>query len=116
MTRITHRYDDVPHWSPRITGKERDSETGLDYFGARYYASTTGRFMTPDPVGIMKQKLRDPQQWNMYAYARNNPLRFMDPTGMYVANCGSDVKNCDKQIQNFDNAVKNALKSKIRTL
>ena len=35
-------------WAQRITGKERDSETGLDYFGARYYASNMGRFMSPD--------------------------------------------------------------------
>jgi RHS repeat-associated protein len=95
-----------------FTGKERDSESGLDNFGKRYHASTMGRFMTPDPIGIMKQKLRDPQQWNMYSYSRNNPLRFMDPTGMYVADCGSGVKNCDKQIQNLDKSLQNALKSK----
>ena len=86
----------------KFTGKERDAETGLDYFKARYFGSALGRFTSPDPIGIMKQKLFDPQQWNAYAYARNNPLRFTDPTGMYVANCGSDVKNCDKQITNFD--------------
>jgi RHS repeat-associated protein len=96
----------------KFTGKERDAETGLDYFGARYYGSNMGRFLTPDPIGIMKQKLRDPQQWNMYSYARNNPLRFMDPTGMYVASCGDGVKNCDKQIQNLDKQLQNALKSK----
>ncbi len=96
----------------RCTGKERDTETGLDYFGARYYASNMGRFMTPDPIMIMKQKLRDPQQWNMYSYTRNNPLRFMDPTGMYVASCGNGVKNCDKQIQNLDKQLQSALKSK----
>jgi RHS repeat-associated protein len=52
----------------KFTGKERDTESGLDNFGKRYNASSMGRFMTPDPVGIMKQKLLDPQQWNMYAY------------------------------------------------
>jgi RHS repeat-associated protein len=95
-----------------FTGKERDTESGLDNFGKRYHASTMGRFMTPDPIGIMKQKLRDPQQWNMYSYSRNSPLRFMDPTGMYVADCGSGVKNCNKQIQNLDKSLQNALKSK----
>lgn len=48
----------------------------------------------------------------MYSYSRNNPLRFMDPTGMYTADCGSGVKNCDKQIQNLDKSLQNALKSK----
>jgi RHS repeat-associated protein len=64
----------------RFTGKERDVETGLDYFGARYYASRTGRFTTVDP-GHVGGNIFDPQSWNAYAYARNNPLRFVDPTG-----------------------------------
>jgi RHS repeat-associated protein len=68
----------------KFTGKERDQETGLDYFGARYFGSALGRFTSPDPIGIMKQKLVDPQQWNMYVYARNSSLRFMDPTGEFV--------------------------------
>jgi RHS repeat-associated protein len=74
-----------------FTGKERDTESGLDNFIKRYHASSLGRFMTPDPIGIMKQKLTDPQQWNMYSYARNNPLRFIDPLGMYVC---TDQKQC----------------------
>ncbi len=64
-----------------FTGKERDAETGLDYFGARYFSGAQGRFTSADPVGIMKQKMLDPQQWNMYAYARNNPLAVIDPDG-----------------------------------
>jgi RHS repeat-associated protein len=104
--------DGTPSEKYLFTGKERDNESGLDNFGKRYNASSMGRFMTPDPVGIMKQKLLDPQQWNMYAYVRNNPLRFVDPTGMYLAGCGSGVKNCDKQIQNLDKSLQNALKSK----
>jgi len=95
-----------------ITSKERDAETGLDYFGARYMSSAQGRFTSPDPIHIMPQKLLDPQQWNMYAYVRNNPLRFLDPTGMYIAGCDGDVKSCDKQISNFDKTLQNALKSK----
>jgi RHS repeat-associated protein len=87
----------------KFTGKERDTESGLDNFGARYNASSLGRFMSPDPVGIMKQKLIDPQQWNMYAYVRNNPLRFIDPFGMYSCDgtrlfCGR-VEMAYKQIQ-----------------
>ena len=64
----------------RFTGKERDAETGLDYFSARYYGAPTGRFTTPDP-GHIGGDIFDPQSWNAYAYARNNPLRFVDPTG-----------------------------------
>lgn len=63
-----------------FTGKERDAETGLDYFGARYYSGAQGRFSSPDPP-FMDQMEGDPQSWNMYSYVRNNPLRFIDPTG-----------------------------------
>ncbi len=67
-----------------FTGKERDSESGLHYFGARYYGSSLGRFMSFDPVQMSRKKLLDPQQWNMYSYTRNNPLRFVDPDGREV--------------------------------
>jgi RHS repeat-associated protein len=63
----------------KFTGKERDAESGLDDFGARYYASATGRFMTADDGS--DQDPRDPQSWNLYGYARNNPIRNLDPTG-----------------------------------
>jgi len=67
-----------------FAGKERDAESGLDYFGARYMASSMGRFMSPDePVD---QHPADPQSWNMYSYVRNNPLILTDPTGNYA--CG----------------------------
>jgi RHS repeat-associated protein len=66
----------------RSTGKERDTETGNDYFGARYYGSSMGRFMSPDPVFISAQRLADPQSLNLYAYVRNNPLGLTDDTGL----------------------------------
>jgi len=65
----------------KFTGKERDAQTGLDYFGARYYGSRFGRFTSVDPVYNWKENLVDPQRWNRYAYARNNPLRYVDPDG-----------------------------------
>ena len=68
----------------RFTGKERDAETGLDYFGARHYAQRTGRFTTVDPVQTTSDNLADPQRWNRYAYVRNNPLRFSDPDGRCI--------------------------------
>src|SRR5205807_8605736 len=67
----------------KFTGKERDSETGLDYFGARYLSNSMGRFVTPDPL-LNSGKPWDPQSWNRYSYVLNNPLRYTDPTGLYV--------------------------------
>jgi len=63
-----------------FTGKERDSESGLDNLGARFDSSSMGRFMSPDAF-FNDSHVGDPQSWNEYAYARNNPLRYIDPTG-----------------------------------
>jgi len=67
------------------TGKERDAETGLDYFLARYYSGAQGRFTTPDwsktPEGVPYADLSNPQSLNLYTYVRNNPLRTADPDG-----------------------------------
>ena len=68
----------------RFAGKERDPETGLDYFGARYYASRSGRFTTVDPVTTVQDNWLDPQRWNRYAYALNNPRRYTDPDGRWI--------------------------------
>ena len=68
----------------RFAGKERDQDTGLDYFGARYYASGNGRFTTVDPISVTEARLLNPQRLNRYAYAVNNPLRYIDPKGLDV--------------------------------
>jgi RHS repeat-associated protein len=65
----------------QFTGQERDALERQDYFGARYYRPRHGRFSQVDPVYA---GLFDPQQWNRYAYARNNPLSFVDPDGRQV--------------------------------
>jgi RHS repeat-associated protein len=79
----------------RYTGKERDAESGLDYFGARMYASTMGRFMSPDDFG---GHLEDPQTLNKYAYAGNNPLRYTDPSGHdFWQSCSTAGKSCGNQ-------------------
>jgi len=64
----------------KFTGQERDSETQLDYFHARYYSAAQGRFQSPDP-GNAGADPSDPQTWNGYAYVNNNPLMFTDPDG-----------------------------------
>ena len=92
---IVSRHEFLPfgeEWTPGtpqrenklFTGKERDPETGLDYFGARYYDSQVGRFTTIDPVYIWSENLVDPQRWNRYAYVRNNPLKYTDPDGRCI--------------------------------
>ena len=85
-------YDCTPNFvhlcvlnASRFTGKERDQESGNDYFGARYYTSSMGRWMSPDwsakiePVPYAK--LDDPQTLNLYQYERNNPLGGFDADG-----------------------------------
>jgi len=74
-----------------FTGKERDSESGLDNFGARYMSSQYGRFMTPDPAGMLAADPSNPQSWNMYSYVLNNPLSLVDPTGEEY--CRSDYND-----------------------
>lgn len=69
-----------PGLTQKFTAKERDAESGIDYFGARYTASSMGRFDTPDEI-LFDQFSQNPQSWNLYAYVRNNPLRFTDPVG-----------------------------------
>lgn len=81
----------------RCTGKERDAESGNDYFGARYYASSMGRWMSPDydntgddPEPIPYADLEGPQSLNLYSYVGNNPLYRKDPDGhSYVVYDGS---------------------------
>jgi RHS repeat-associated protein len=58
----------------RFTRQEIDSETGLHYFGARYYSSGSGRFRSPD-VPLLDQNIHDSQSWNLYSYVRNNSLK-----------------------------------------
>ena len=75
----------------QFTGKERDNETGLDYFDARYLASFQGRFTSPDPLSIEFNRLNDPQQLNNYSYCINNPFRHTDPTGLDITFNGLDA-------------------------
>ena len=77
-----------------FTGKERDAESGLDYFGARYYGGALGRFASPDwseyPEAIPYASLKEPQSFNLYSYVSNNPLRRRDPDGHHQE-CAPDT-------------------------
>ena len=88
--------DSVRH---QFTSKERDIETGLDYFLARYYSNTQGRFTSADPFSIIllrqnskneanrqafNEFIGDPRRWNRFAYAVNSPLVFTDKTGLDI--------------------------------
>ena len=74
------------HFSQSLyTGKERDVESGNDYFGARYYSSAVGRFLSPDwsakEEPVPYAKLDSPQSLNLYSYVMNNPMTRADPDG-----------------------------------
>jgi RHS repeat-associated protein len=75
-----------------FTGKERDTESGNDYFGARYYASSMGRWMSPD-LPFADQDTENPQSWNLYSYVRNNPLNHIDDSGMLTIIIGGTGYN-----------------------
>ena len=64
----------VPPKRYRMSAKERDEESGLSYFGARYYAPWLCRWMSPDPAGVA-------DGLNLYVYARDNPVTRVDPDG-----------------------------------
>lgn len=82
----------------KFTGKERDTESGNDYFGARYISSSAGRFMSPDwsatAEPVPYAKLGNPQSLNLYAYVFNNPMVFVDADGH---SCGgpNDDYSCE---------------------
>lgn len=95
----------------KFTGKERDGETGLDYFGARYFSGAQGRFASPDPY-MPSADVKDPQSWNRYAYARNNPLRYIDPNGLDWEDLSEEQRRVFQQYANQHNK---ANKTKLST-
>lgn len=65
----------------QFTQKERDVETGLDNFVARFYSATHGRFTSCDPNSVGSRQIINPQRWNLYVFVLNNPLVLYDPDG-----------------------------------
>jgi RHS repeat-associated protein len=104
----------------KFTQKERDIETGLDYFLARYYSSNQGRFTGVDryDINVERQSIVDeeqaertffeyisqPQQWNRYSYAINNPLKYIDPLGEAIELTGTEEERT-KQLEELRKAV-----------
>lgn len=105
------------HWRDFLGILNVENDDYLDYMHARYYDPKMGRFLSPDPLD---GKQRVPQSWNRYAYALNNPLKYTDPTGMYVfAACSGTEEQCkadqsafeaarQANLQSNDEAVRNA--------
>jgi RHS repeat-associated protein len=95
----------------KFTGKERDTESNLDNFGARYYSSQYGRFLSPDefsggpvdafssgdplpPGPLPYADISNPQSLNKFTYTRNNPLRWTDPNGHCLSGLIADTVLC----------------------
>jgi RHS repeat-associated protein len=108
---VVARYDFLPFGEPwdtvppnpspdarQFTGKERDVETGLDYFGARYMRAQSGRFISIDPVLTVDAALVNPQRWNRYAYSLNNPFRFVDPDGRQIKDLMTFMATHEKEL------------------
>ncbi|MDP1836157.1 MAG: RHS repeat-associated core domain-containing protein [Chlamydiales bacterium] len=81
-------YPDSTSINPwRFSSKRHDPETGWVLFGRRYYDPDTARWLTPDPIGFQDGP-------NLYAYVYNNPLSYMDPTGLRSESC----PNCGRPL------------------
>ena len=77
----------------KFTGKERDPDMGVDYFGARFYQGAMARFYSPDSPSYSCHE--NPQSWNLYAYALNNPVTFRDADGHKI-DCANNTQQCQK--------------------
>lgn len=69
------------HVRQRFTGYEKDDETGLDFAQARMYQNRHGRFTAPDPL-LASADGTNPQTFNRYSYTGNNPINYIDPSGL----------------------------------
>jgi RHS repeat-associated protein len=74
----------------KFTGQERDDETGFDFFQARYFYGAQGRFNSVDPTRL-SAFIDNPQTWNRYSYAYNNPLRFVDKNGRWPTSIHNQI-------------------------
>lgn len=90
----------------RFTGKYLDDDTGLYYYGARYYDPALGRFISPDPLYIADPErcTTNPIACNLFAYANNNPMAFIDPTGLDGVVAGDEAyrRQVEESLQRID--------------
>lgn len=103
---------DLGSTEQHFTGRERDTESGLDYFGARYYASSMGRFMSPDwsiqAEPVPYAKFEDPQSLNLYGYVKNSPLSRVDldghqePGGSGASSRGGSENDPEGDMESFE--------------
>ena len=91
----------------KFTQKERDAESGLDYFLARYYSSVQGRFTGVDPL-LSSGKTHRPESWNRYSYCYNNPLRYLDPDGKKVK------AEDEKALRNIRNTLPASIRNQVK--
>lgn len=90
----------------RFTGQYLDDDTGLYYFGARYYDPHLGRFISPDPLYLSDPErcVTTPIGCGLYAYASNNPMAFIDPTGLKATVAGDEAyrRQVEENLQRID--------------
>jgi RHS repeat-associated protein len=104
-------YQADPSQRIKFTSKERDSETGLDFFEARYMTSAQGRFISPDPL-LNSGRPWEPQSWNRYAYVLNNPIALTDPSGLYdFGPCKATKWECEAWRNRFNAGIADAQKA-----
>ena len=103
----TRLHEGLAEQEKLYTGKDYDAESGLYYYGARYYYPILGRFTSQDQaylnLGRLEIQLIDPQSWNSYSYVRNNPLILVDPNGQFwdtVLDIGTTVWDANSVIRN----------------
>jgi RHS repeat-associated protein len=96
---------ETPEAKTKFTGHIRDTGRAgglsLDYMHARSFSATIGRFLSVDPKAHIKQAMRQPQMWNRYTYAINNPLAYTDPTGesVYLVTYTTGNVNSDDELR-----------------
>ncbi len=125
---ITRTHDTMPYGeiiapdpqsneSVLFTGKQRDAESGLDFFGARFYSKFSGRWISPDKL-FADNKVQSPQSWNLFTYANNEPIMHFDPNGQasVITVLHHDAMLARNQMQDFDDAEKGLFKLRPDTM